>query len=77
MQVDKFVFDGFKELCKRERMLVREAVQRLMETCLKTGSVTLVLRSEALVDAGQRRADELRLKGALAKLNFFWHRINV
>ena len=49
-------------------MLVGEAVQRLMEACLKVGSVTLVLRSEALVDAGQRKTDELRLKGALAEL---------
>ena len=45
-----------------------EAVQRLMEACLKAGSVALVLRSEALVDAGQRKADELKLKGALAEL---------
>jgi hypothetical protein len=68
MQVDGFVLDGFKELCKGERMLVGEAVQRLMEACLKAGSVSLVLRSEALVDAGRRGADELRLKGALAEL---------
>ncbi len=60
LQVDKFVFDGFKEVCRGERMLVGEAVQRLMEVCLKAGSVTLVLRREALVDAGQRKADELR-----------------
>jgi len=52
-------------------MLVGEAVQRLMEACLKTGSAALVLRSEALVDAGQRVADELRLKGALAELRGF------
>jgi len=68
LRVDKFVFDGFKEFCRRERMMVGEAVQRLMEACLKTGSVTLVLRSEALVDAGQRKSDELKLKGALAEL---------
>ena len=43
-------------------MLVGEAVQRLM----KAESVALVLRAEGLVDAGQRKADELRLKGALA-----------
>jgi len=30
-----------------------------------------VLRSEALVDAGQRKSDELRLKGALAELRGF------
>lgn len=28
--------------------MVGEAVQRLMEVCLKAGSVSLVLRSEAL-----------------------------
>jgi len=71
LRVDKFVFDGFKELCKGERLMVGEAVQRLMEACLKAGSVTLVLRSQALVDAGQRKADELRLKGALAELRGF------
>jgi len=71
LRVDKFVFDGFKELCKGERMLVGDAVQRLMEVCLKAGSVTLVLRSEALVDAGQRKVDELKLKGALAELRGF------
>ena|GEM_PF-3469723 len=38
---------------------------------MKAGSVTLVLRSEALVDAGERRADELKLKGALAELRGF------
>ena len=45
-----------------------EAVQRLMEACLKAGSVALVLKVEGLVDAGQRKADELKLKGALAEL---------
>jgi len=71
LRVDKFVFDGFKELCRGERMLVGEAVQRLMEVCLKAGSVALVLRVEGLVDAGQRKADELKLKGALAELRGF------
>jgi len=52
-------------------MLVGEAVQRLMEACLKAGSVALVLRSEALVDEGQRKADKLKLKGALAELKGF------
>ncbi len=52
-------------------MLVGEAVQRLMEACLKAGSVILVLRAEGLVDAGRRKADELRLKGALAELKGF------
>ena len=50
LRVDGFVFDGFKELCRRERMLVGEAVQHLMEVCLKAGAVVLVFRSEALVD---------------------------
>lgn len=49
VRVDKFVFDCFKELCRGERMLAGEAVQRLMEVCLKAGSVTLVLRSEGFV----------------------------
>jgi len=49
MRVDKFVFEGFKELCKGERLMVGEAVQRLMEACLK---------AEGLVDAGQRKADK-------------------
>jgi len=71
LRVDKFVLDGFKELCGRERMLVGEAVQRFMEACLKAGSVASVLRFEALVDAGQRKADELRLRGALAELRGF------
>jgi hypothetical protein len=71
LRVDKLVLDSFKELCRRERLMVGEAVQRLMEACLKAGSVTLVLRSEALGDAGQRKADELKLKGALAELRGF------
>lgn len=65
LRVDKFVLDRFKEFCRGERMLVGEAVQRLIGVCLKAGSVALVLRGEGLVDAGQRKADELRLKGAL------------
>ena len=71
VRVDKFVLDSLKDVCRRERMMVGEAVQRLMEACLKAGAVTLVLRSEALVDAGQRKADELRLKGVLAELKGF------
>ena len=63
LRVDKFVFDGFKEVCRGERMLVGEAVQRLMEACLKAGSVTLVLRSEALVEEGGRRKVKLRSDG--------------
>jgi len=71
LRVDKFVFDGFKELCKGKRLMVGEAAQRLMEACLKAGSVSLVLRVEALVDAGQRKSNELRLKGILAELRGF------
>jgi len=63
LRADKFVFDCFKELCKGERMLVGEDVQRLMEACLKAGSVALVLRAEGLVDEGQRKADKLKLRG--------------
>jgi hypothetical protein len=51
--------------------MVGEAVQRLMEVCLKAGSVALVLRGEGLVDAGRRKSDDLRLKGALAELRGF------
>jgi len=47
LRVDGFLLDRFKELCRRERLMVGEA-QRLMEACLKVGSVSLVLRSEAL-----------------------------
>jgi hypothetical protein len=65
------LFDRFKELCKGERLMVGEAVQRLMEVCLKAGSVSLFLRSEVLVDECQRKADELKLKGALAELRGF------
>lgn len=71
LRVDKFVLDSFKELCRREKLMVGEAVQRLMEVCLKAESVTVILRSGGLVDAGQRKADELRLKGALAELRGF------
>ena len=71
LRVDKFVFEGFKEFCRGERLMVGEAIQRLMEACLKAGSATLVLRVEGLVDAGQRKADELKLKGALAELRGF------
>jgi len=35
LRVDGFVLDRFKELCRRERMMMCEAVQRLMEACLK------------------------------------------
>ena len=38
---------------------------------MKAGSVALVLRVESLVDEGQRKADKLKLKGALAELRGF------
>lgn len=71
LRVDKFVLESFKELCRRERLMMGETIQRLMEACLEAGSVILVLKSEALADAGQRKADELKLKGALAELRGF------
>jgi len=43
MRIDKLVFDRFKELCRVERLMVRDAVKRLMELCLEVGSVAGVL----------------------------------
>ena len=71
MRIDKLVFDRFKELCKGERLMVGEGVQHLMELCLEAGSVTEVLASQVRETVGQRKADELRLKGALALLRSF------
>lgn len=71
LRVDKLVLDSFKELCRQEKLLAGEAVQHLMKACLKSGSVTSVLKAEALAEAGQRKADELKLKGALAELRGF------
>jgi len=51
--------------------MVGEAVQRLMELCLGAGSVARVLSSQVGEAVGQRKADELRLKGALAMLKSF------
>ena len=51
--------------------MVGEAVQRLMEVCLEVGSVIAVLKSRVKRTAVQSRADELRLKGALAMLRGF------
>ena len=71
MRVDKLVFDRFKELCTGEKLKVGEAVQRLMEACLEAGSVKAVLVSETWKSAAQGKADELRLRGALAELKGF------
>ena len=71
MRIDKFVFDRFKELCRGERLMVGETVQHLMEACLEAGSVKVVLASKTWKSAAQRKADELRLRGALAELRGF------
>jgi hypothetical protein len=68
LRVDKLVFDRFKELCMGEKLRVGEAVQQLMELCLAAGSVTAVLASTAWQSAAQRKAEELRLRSALAEL---------
>ena len=71
IRIDKLVFDRFKELCKGERLMVGEAVQHLMEACLEAGSVARVLNSQVKETVGLRRAEELRLMGALAMLKNF------
>lgn len=71
IRIDKLVFDRFRELCKGERLMVGEAVQHLMELCLEAGSVARVLISQVRETVGQRKAKELRLKGALAMLKSF------
>ena len=71
MRIDKLVFDRFKELCRGERLMVGEAVQHLMEICLGAGSVAAILRSQVKETVAQGKADELRLKGALACLKGF------
>ena len=71
MRVDKFVFDRFKGLCSSEKLMVGEAVEHLMEFCLEAGSVAKVLASHVREAVGQRKADELKLKGALAMLKSF------
>jgi predicted DNA-binding ribbon-helix-helix protein len=71
LRVDKLVFDRFKELCRSEKLMVGEAVQHLMEACLEAGSVAAVLRSQVRGTVAQSKADELKLKGALAELKGF------
>jgi hypothetical protein len=71
LRVDKLVFDRFKALCAGERLRVGEAVQQLMAVCVEAESVTAVLSSQAWANAAQRKADELKLRGALAELKGF------
>jgi hypothetical protein len=71
LRVDKLVLERFKALCAGERLRVGEAVQQLMETCLAAGSVLNVLTAKMQMSAGQRKADELKLRGALAELKGF------
>lgn len=71
IRIDKLVFDRFKRVCKGERLMVGEAVQHLMEACLEAGSVVAVLTSKRLENVARRRADELKLRGALAELKGF------
>lgn len=71
MRINKLVFDRFKELCRGERLMVGEAVQHLMGLCLEAGSVVEVLTSHVRETVAERKANELRLKGALAMLKSF------
>lgn len=71
LRLDKLLYDRFKELCQREKLLVGEAVQRLMQACLDAESITSVLSSQAKGERAQAKADELKLKGALSRLKVF------
>ena len=71
IRIDKLVFDRFKDLCKGEKLMAGEAVQHLMELCLDAGSVAGVLASRVRETVGQHKADEWKLKGALAMLKSF------
>ena len=71
IRIDKLVFDRFKDLCKSEKLMAGEAVQHLMELCLEAESVAWVLASRVRETVGQRKADEWKLKGALAMLKSF------
>ncbi|MFB0502043.1 MAG: hypothetical protein ACETVP_06180 [Candidatus Bathyarchaeia archaeon] len=71
IRIDKLVFDRFKELCRGEKLMVGEAVQHLMMFCLEAGSVAKVLVFHVSETVGQRKAEELKLKGALAMLKSF------
>jgi hypothetical protein len=71
LRVDKVIFERFKLLCEQEKLGVGEAVQHLMEVCLKAGSVTSVLIARMEWTTAERKTEELRLKGALAQLKRF------
>jgi len=71
IRIDRLVFDRFKVLCRGEKLMVGEAVQHLMMFCLEAGSVAKVLAFHVGETVGQRKADELELKGALAMLKSF------
>lgn len=71
LRFDKLVFEGFKRLCKREKLMVGEAVQGLIGMCLEAGSVVDVLTARRVESRAGKKADELRLRGALAELRGF------
>jgi hypothetical protein len=71
LRVDKLLYARFKALCKAERLLVGEAVAAFLQACVEAGSVTAVVASLETSGVGQRKADELKLKGALASLRSF------
>ena len=71
IRVDRLVSVRFKDLCRAEKLMVGEAVQHFMEACLEAGSVIAVLGSREKGAMAQRKADELRLRGALAMLRGF------
>ena len=71
LRLDKLVFDRFKELCQREKLMPGEAVQRFMQACLDAASVTAVLNAQAGGETALVKADELKLKGALSRLKVF------
>lgn len=77
LRVDKLVLARFKALCAGERLRVGEAVQQLMAVCLAAESVTAVLSSQAWQSAAQRKADEVKLRGALAELRGFTRAVEV
>lgn len=75
LRVDKVVLERFKLLCRREKLGVGEAVERLMEICLRAGSAVSVLASRVEMTEVERKAVELRLRGALAQLRRFINKV--
>jgi hypothetical protein len=71
LRVDKLLYARFKELCKADRLLVGEAGAAFLRACVDAGSVTAVVAALETSGVGQRKADELKLKGALANLRSF------